>query len=157
MKNHKKRIPAFYHDGYGIPRARMPLAKPGTFATIDAGDLRTLLGMGVSTNWYVNRHGYVAVNIPGTGPVPVARLVIGASVRERVSYTDGDKLNLQADNLTTTRKYEPRVDLAALVAMQAQARKSRESKNEAAAHTALGKAAEQRAQLWHDLGLGDWA
>lgn len=151
MKNQTKRIPQFYKDGSGIERARMPLARPGTFATLNANDLRTLLALGVSANWYENRHGYVAVNIPGTGPVPVARLVIGAGEKERVSYADGDKLNLQVENLTIGRKHERRVNLAALLAMQAETRKARESAKEAKAREALGTAGEQGMRLWRSL------
>lgn len=151
MKNDSKRLPQFYKDGSGTERARMPLAKSGTFAVLDASDLRTLLALGVSRNWYQNRHGYVAVNIPRTGPVPVARLIIGAGEKERVSYADGDKLNLQADNLTVGRKHECRVNLTALLAMQADARKTREKAKEAATRAALGTAEEQRTRLWRDL------
>lgn len=155
MKNEHKRIPQFYKDGSGIERARMPLATPGTFATLDAADMRTLLAMGVSTFWCIKRDGYVAVNVPGSGPQPVARLVMGAGNTERVSYRDGDKLNLTADNLTTTRKQETRVDLAALLELQAEARKAREAAAQAKAQQTINTAAQRRARLWAELQKDD--
>jgi len=127
MKTHSKRSPEFFTGTDGAPCARMPLSQPGTFALLNASAVQSLLRMGVSTNWFVNRHGYVAVNVPGTGPLPVARLVTGAGDGERVSYTDGDKLNLQLENLRVTRKNSRRVDLAALLERQAEHRQAREA------------------------------
>ena len=157
MTNHSKRIPQFYKDASGIERARMPLAKAGTFAIVDANDLRTLLALGVSANWYENRHGYVAVNIPGTGPVPVARLVLGAGENERVSYANGDKLNLQLENLRIGRKHERRVNLAALLATQARARKARQKAKGNATRAAFVTTVDESAHVWHDLGIEGWA
>jgi len=127
MKRHPKRTPEFFVDACGIRRARMPLARAGTFAMLDATDMQALLAMGVPTNWCLNGHGYVAVSIPGTGPFPVSRLVTGAGDGERVSYADGDKLNLQAENLRVTRKNSKRLDLASLLEIQAESRKARQA------------------------------
>lgn len=132
MKPHPKRSPEFFTDTCGARRARMPLSKAGTFALLDANDMQALMDMGVPTNWCVNGRGYVAANIPGAGPFAVARLVMGAANGERVSYADGDKLNLQGDNLQVTRKNSSRVNLAALLELQAESRKAREAAREQA-------------------------
>lgn len=153
MKTDNNRKPQFYKDGDGNELARMPLARAGTFATLDAPDLRTLLAMGVSTNWHVNMRmgGYVVVNIPGKGPLPVARLVMGAADGERVTYKDEDKLNLRNSNLTTKRNHTPRVDLPALMAIQAASRKAQADAAAAEIRATSLTAAERRAQLWANL------
>ena len=151
MKKELKRIPQFYKDGSGIVRARLALATPGTFAILDASDMRTLLAMGISTCWCIKRDGYVAVNVPGSGPQTVARLVMGAGNTERVAYRDGDKLNLTAENLTTTRKHETRVDLAALLELQAETRRAREATARAKARQPVETAAQRRARIWDRL------
>ena len=157
MKNDNKRTPEFYKDGNDIERARVPLAKPGTFAILDAVDMRTLLAMGVSTQWCIKKDGYVAVNVSGAGQIPVARLIAGAGPGERVSFKDGDKLNLQGDNLKVTRKDDNRVNLEALLALQAKGRKARESAKQVEAQAAIGTAAQRRAQLWANLQADDHA
>lgn len=154
MKTINNREPLFYEDSDDRELARLPLARTGTFATLDASDLRTLLAMGVSTNWFVSRHGYVVVNIPGKGPMPVARLVIGADGGERVSYRDGDRLNLCNGNLTTKRIHTPRVNLAALLAIQASSRKA-QADAAAAEMWATSSDAERMAQLWANLQAHD--
>lgn len=151
MKLSTKRTPEFYTDACGTGRARMPLSKAGTFAVLDATDMQALLTMGVSPNWFINKRGYVAVNIPRIGPFPVARLVMGAGDGERVFYTNGDKLNLQGDNLRITDKHSPRVNLAALLELQAKSRKAREATS---AKARLETTAQRQARIWTALQDG---
>ena len=125
MATDKKRIPEFFTDSGGVELARAPLAASGTFATLCASDMKTLLVAGVSANWCTNHSGYVAVNIPRLGPVPVARLITGASTGERVTYRDDDRRNLRHENLLITVNNVPRVDVEALRSMQAEARQAR--------------------------------
>ena len=125
MATDKKRAPEFFTDSNGAHLARVPLAAAGTFATLYASDMKTLVASGVSPNWSTNRSGYVAVNIPRLGPVPVARLIMGASNGERVTYKDSDRRNLRHDNLEITLNHVPRVDVESLRAMQAEARQAR--------------------------------
>lgn len=157
MKNDNKRKPQFYKDSSGTERARVPLAKPGTFAILDAVDMRTLLAMGVSTQWCIKNDGYVAVNVSGAGQLPVARLIAGAGPGERVSFVDGDKLNLQSDNLKVTHKADNRVNLDALLALQAEGRKVREAAAQAKARQTTETTAQRRAQLWDKLQADDRA
>lgn len=154
MKPQVKRTPEFYTDTCGAERARMPLSKAGSFAVLDASDMQALLAMGVSPNWFVNGRGYVAVNIPGAGPLPVARLVTGAGEGERVSYTDRDKLNIQGDNLRVTRKHSRRVNLAALLELQAESRKAREATR---AKTQIETATQKHAKVRVTLQAKDGA
>ncbi len=125
MATDKKRAPEFFTDSSGAELARLPLAASGTFAVLHASDMKTLIDAGVSQNWSTNHHGYVVVNIPKRGPVPVARLVIGASDGECVSYKDGDRRNLRHDNLSLARNNTVRVDIEALRALQAAERQAR--------------------------------
>lgn len=125
MATDKKRAPEFFTDSSGAELARLPLAASGTFAVLHASDMKTLIDAGVSQNWSTNRSGYVVVNIPRLGPVPVARLVIGASDGECVSYKDRDRRNLRHDNLTLARNSTARVDIEALRALQAAERQTR--------------------------------
>lgn len=125
MATDKKRAPEFFTDSSGADLARVPLATAGTFAVLHASDMKTLIAAGVSQNWSTNRSGYVVVNIPRLGPVPVARLVIGASDGECVSYKDRDRRNLRHDNLILARSSTARVDIEALRALQVAERQAR--------------------------------
>jgi len=159
MKRINNRKPHFYTDSTGTERAKVPLFKAETVATVDAPALRALLAIGISTNWFTNKRGYVAVNVLGRGPEPVARLLMGANSGERVSYNDGDKLNMQGDNLTVTQKRLPRVDLPTLLAAQAEARKAREAQEVPKAQNVIVEAAavptktvaQLRAEMWEAL------
>lgn len=158
MSQDNKRTPQFYQDQTtGAALARMPLAQAGKFAILDAADMRALMDAGVSLYWTVKLDGYVAVNIPGSGPIPVGRLIVGASKGERVNYKNGDRLDMRSENLRVTHKEDRSVNLAALLELQAEARKARESAKEAAARAALGTAAEQRARIWANLQKDDHA
>ncbi len=125
MATDKKRTPEYFTDSSGAELARLPLAIEGTFAVLHASDMKALIAAGVSQNWSTNRGGYVVVNIPRLGPVPVARLVIGASEGECVSYKDRDRRNLRHDNLALARSNTMRVDIEALRALQAAERQAR--------------------------------
>lgn len=125
MATDKNRTPEFFTDSNGADLARLPLATAGTFATLHASDMKTLIDAGVSQNWSTNRSGYVVVNVPRLGPVPVARLIMGASANECVSYRDRDRCNLRHDNLTIARISVACVDVEALRAQQAAERQTR--------------------------------
>ena len=125
MATYKKRTPEFFTDGSGAELARVPLAVAGTYATLRASDMQALLQAGVSTNWCVNHSGYIAVNIPRLGPVPLARLIECASDGERVTYKDGNRLNLRGDNLVIERNHAVRVDIEALRTRLATERQAR--------------------------------
>lgn len=148
MRTTTKRAPEFYEGPADAARARMPLAQPGTFAVLDAEDMQSLVAAGVSTSWFINKHGYVAVNVPRVGPMPVARLVMGAGDGERVSYADDDKTNLLRANLRISRKHSCRLNLPALLELQAERRKAREA---ASAAARLKTAPQRQAAIWDAL------
>jgi len=89
----------------------------GRFAVVDAVDFDQLVAAGVSANWHigVDDRGADHVRIRSAKPerfpvVSVARLITGAGPRERITFRDGDRLNLRRENL----RVSPRKPGAAL-------------------------------------------
>jgi hypothetical protein len=67
-------------------------------------------GFGIKTayiNDSGNGHQYIVGYLDGTN-VPLARLITQAKRRERVTYHDGNGLNLRRDNLTVEKGYSKR-------------------------------------------------
>ncbi len=117
------RQPETFTDTDGVARCRVPLARGG-YAVLDLEDMHAIAAARITWNWYANRHGYVVTNVPRQGVCSVARLIVGAGDGERVTFADGDKLNLRRANLRVNEGREPRVDFAAFMARQAAARKA---------------------------------
>ena len=90
----------------GIELALVPLYESETPAVIYANDYNRLMKEHVSPNWCL-ANGYVRASqglcrmngTHGTYAMNIARMVLGAEDGERVSYRDGDTLNLRRENL----------------------------------------------------------
>jgi hypothetical protein len=98
------RYPTFRFDDSGVELATIPLAGSDEVAMLDAQDMNDLIAAAISMNWNRSKDGHVRVNVPGMGPVNIARMLIGAGKGERVQYLDRNQLNLRASNL---RLHEP--------------------------------------------------
>jgi hypothetical protein len=64
-------------------------------------DFELLVKLGLSTQWNLNPLGYVTApcaRAPGAN-VSVARVLLDCGPGQRVSYLDGNKLNLRRENL----------------------------------------------------------
>lgn len=130
MKHRKKRVPRRpepAHDEDTGQHFRVPLATPGAAAIIDAETKQQWDAAGLSWQWGLNVRGYVCMTVRGKGPVAVSRVIAGATEEERVSFIDGDKLNLTLANLHVTAKAAPKDTTQSFMAQQAARRRAREA------------------------------
>ena len=78
----------------------------GLYATVDATTFDAWVASGGTTRWIVNGDGrgrqYVRCYKRGVAGelALVARLLVGAGRGDRISYANGDRLDLRAENLT---------------------------------------------------------
>lgn len=120
------RTPQSFNDADGRECARVPLAKPGQYASLWADDLRELEEAGVPLNWYSNldgskRYAHVKVAITGDNVRNVARLIVKAQPGERVHYRDGNRFNLRRDNLVKYKGGHAKTDAQGLLDRQSEA------------------------------------
>lgn len=107
---------------HGNNMVAVPLARDGKReAIIDHEDYSELLSLGLSPNWQI-RGGSVSAHCPSgpvrTGgsskapsvPILVARVLTGAKGGQRVSYRDGDRLNLRRENLEVVTGWSSKND-----------------------------------------------
>ena len=101
-----RRKPYFTNDTTGHAIVLVPLANHPEPAIIDPSDFERLHTLGIGDQWTRNcdgkgrGRGYVRCKGPhGIGLITIARIVAGAGAGENVKYSDGDSLNLRADNL----------------------------------------------------------
>jgi hypothetical protein len=96
--------------------ARVPLARSGKVeALVKPEDYNTLLSLGVSPNWQISG-GSVVANTPN-GQTLVGRILTNAKAGQRVTYKDGNPLNLRRSNLEVIhRGFSLRNDFEDLVA-----------------------------------------
>lgn len=107
MKNRMYAEPEFTTDNAGRELAHVPLANREERATLYAEDYRRLMAGEWSPCWQLTNVGwkfpYVlvrALNPKGKHrTLTVARLVAQVGKGQRVSYADGNRLNLRRDNL----------------------------------------------------------
>lgn len=81
---------------------KVPLGgKPeGRYATLYKEDYQSLAKLGVRfDNWFVNGPHLVMFRSPGGYMLSVARMILECDRGQRVSYKDGNGLNLRRDNL----------------------------------------------------------
>lgn len=131
MKHRTYAEPEFTIDGDGRELAHVPLANREERATLYADDYRRIINGEWSPCWQLTNVGwkfpYVlvrALNHKGNNrTLTVARLVAEVGKGQRVSYVDGDRLNLRRDNLLIHRGHA-RTSLEAL-----QARKENHSED----------------------------
>jgi hypothetical protein len=91
--------------------AIVPLCNGRGAVTLLASDLDALIERGHGPNWYRCGNGkgrfYVATRNPqghsASDNVTLVRLIAGAAKGERVSYLDGDSMNLRPENLVLAK------------------------------------------------------
>lgn len=100
------------HDGERI--ALVPLANHDAPAKLLASDYRRIVGDGFTDQWTLNSNGqgnaYVrcgAAKVRGQ-LATVARLLLEPPKGYRVTYLDGDRLNLRRDNLKLAKGARPK-------------------------------------------------
>lgn len=82
----------------GTELVLVPLAATGKEATIEKSDYEFLVKLGVGQNWSLSGNGYVGAHFDSSRDY-VARILMGCRPDQRLSYADGDKLNLRRSNL----------------------------------------------------------
>lgn len=101
-------------DDFGRPIVRQELSnRPGVFAVVDEADYQRLTERGVSTTWYLNSNGrghhYVRCYLPDVagGLGLVARLILEPGTGRKVTYANGDRLDLRRCNIRVEEGYAP--------------------------------------------------
>jgi hypothetical protein len=114
MPNKKPRKVRFAIDTDGERIALVPLANQRQPAKLLAEDLTAVLEAGYTDQWTCNSdgkgHGYVRCGVNGVrgNLATVARLIVEPPKGYRVTYLDGDRLNLRRDNLKLEKGARPK-------------------------------------------------
>lgn len=111
MKKQQQAAPEETTDADGQQLVHVALANTDQRATLYAEDFQRWLAAGFPLFWsFVNTGGrfqYVLANVRSPSnsarTVPVARWIADAGKGQRVSYADGDRLNLRRDNLVVVK------------------------------------------------------
>lgn len=85
------------------------------YATIYQSDYNLLIRLGANFNWFITSSGTVGFHSPGGHLFRIARLIANAGEGEKVTYIDGDNLNLRRTNLRLVKghgSYNEREKLA---------------------------------------------
>lgn len=99
-----RREPSFTADTDGATIALVPTNRPGNFVRVLADDFAAYCERGFSQQWIVNSNGkgrnYVKVGLTGISGnlAMVARLLLNVPRGTRLSYADGNPMNLRRDN-----------------------------------------------------------
>jgi hypothetical protein len=108
MKKYKQQAaPTFTIDASGQRLAHVALSGTTERTTLYADDLENLQAAGWSRHWSLASTGgrfryvlaYARNPIDRVRSITVARLIAGAGKGQRVTYADGNRLNLRRDNL----------------------------------------------------------
>jgi hypothetical protein len=107
----KQSTPEFTTDAGGQRLVRVSLANTDQRAMLYAEDYQRLMDAGFSSCWAVTSTGgrfqYVLANArnpqDGKRSITIARLVAKAGKGQRVTYVDGDRLNLRGENLAIVK------------------------------------------------------
>lgn len=113
-----------FTDADGQQCVRLCLSGREVSAELYADDFAALLASGVSPFWFLcwnKREGvqYVRATVPGHNKRAVARLLTRAGKGEKVTYRDGNRLNLRRGNLVIARGGSAVADCGALLAQAA--------------------------------------
>jgi hypothetical protein len=107
MTQSNRREPRFIIDDRGREIVLVPLRGSARPAVVDARDFRRIMKAGYSDQWQAtpNTAGqvYVTVATPDRRMVTVARLVMKAGYKERVTVVGPDRLDLRRRNLAVRR------------------------------------------------------
>lgn len=95
MKGRPVRIDGDREKGFVV---YVPLARGDDEAVLDLEDYNELVALKVYPNWQL-RGGQAGARGPGGINVLIARVLTDAKPGQRVTYRDGDKLNLRRSNL----------------------------------------------------------
>lgn len=95
---HVRREPIFEIDPDGTPLVSIAVAGSPRRCTITRDDFDRVSALVGTDQWRLNRSTIQATKL-GIG---IARLIVGASEVERVTYSDGNKHNLRRANLIVT-------------------------------------------------------
>lgn len=106
-KRNQQPTPEFTTGADGQQLVHVALANTDLYATLYVKDYQRLTDAGFSPFWALTNTGghfrYVLVSARSPGnrrrSLTVARLIAGAGKGQQVSYADGDRLNLRAENL----------------------------------------------------------
>lgn len=101
----KRRKVRFTTDQDGKHIVLVPLANQSTPAKLLLEDFKTIIDAGYTSQWTANSdgkgHAYVRCGVSNVRGqlATVARLIMDPPFGYRVTYRDGDRLNLRRDNL----------------------------------------------------------
>lgn len=71
---------------------------------VNEKDLNNLRERGITNPWFIGNHGDVMVRLPTRGIVPVVILIMDPAKGQRITFRDGNPLNMIRANLAIDRR-----------------------------------------------------